>query len=604
MKILLTTLNAKYIHTSLALRYLEQVANRVENVEVMRKEFSINAQLEQVLQEIYLTKPMVVAFSCYIWNVEMIAKIITNLKKIVPQIIIVAGGPEVSHDPVGVMAQIPAIDIIVKGEGEDSFAAVVQALAQYEQNGNNNSSPTHHLAHINNIYWRESQEIRQGQTVVNCGSLDQIPSPYQGDLTEFKEKIAYLETSRGCPFSCSYCLSSVTRGVRYLPLDKIKEQLKELIAAQVKQVKFVDRTFNVHKERAMAIWQFLIAQINEQQSSDINFHFEITGHLLDDEMIAFLKQVPAGLFQFEIGVQSTNEATLKAINRRDNFSILKEKVTAIRAVNNIHLHLDLIAGLPYEDFNSFVNSFNQVMTLEPHRLQLGFLKLLKGAPIRDQIDKYGYVYTEEPPYEVLANKFISYEEILVLKEVEELLEKLYNSHQFHYSMKYMLNIYEHKFDFFIELRDFCQATGKNYRQLKQKDYYELLLLFAQKKMMDKVEMIRQLLTLDLLRMQRITQLPNWTGKKVNQQLSQQLYQILSQDKHKRAIFGEERSGLEYKRLAGQIYLDNFPSEVFSFVFDINLNNAQEKCANNTILFDYGAVSDPIIGGARMLSVEL
>jgi radical SAM superfamily enzyme YgiQ (UPF0313 family) len=614
MKVLLTTLNTRFVHTSLALRYLEESIRTIPGLEAIRSEFTINSHLEDVLGEIFLQKAKVVAFSCYIWNIGLTLQIAANLKKVAPGTVIILGGPEVSHETEKLMQEYSFIDFIVAGEGEEVFPRLLQGLAKFplfpesgqaisfgQLMGGNGVS-------TEGIYWWEGEKVYGTGQAPLIALLDTIPSPYQGNLTEFKEKIAYLEASRGCPFSCSYCLSATLKGVRHFSLDRVKQDLTKLIAAGVKQVKFVDRTFNINKEYALEIWRFILREYTLGGGITVNFHFEISADLLDQEQLDFLAHVPPGLFQFEIGVQSTNPDTLAAINRRSNLTKLQERVRELRRGNNIHLHLDLIAGLPYEDLQSFRKSFNQVISLKPHRLQLGFLKLLKGSPIREQGERFQYVYLSEAPYQVLANKFITYEDLLVLKDMEEVLEKVYNSRQFLYTLDYLLDFHGDKFQLFQDLLSTWQEVqAVKFNQISQKDIYPLLASFGYQKLpKGSGALVKELLKFDLLRQQRLTQLPDWADKKLIPQMGAKLSKLLQDGELSGRLFAG-RDGESMVRLIKQFHLESISHPAAHRIMETAGYRIEADLVNEAgdvlFLFDYGSESHPVMGGARFLPVK-
>lgn len=482
MKVLLTTLNSKYVHSNLALRYLYSVT--FNNFDVSLKEFSINDEMFKILASIADENPDIITFSCYIWNISYIFEICKILKQINPKILTILGGPEVSYDPEELMILHDCIDFIIMGEAEESFPRLLKVLIENEGN----------FCDIGGIAYREEDKIKVHQPPSIVKDLSKIPSPFQGDLSEFENKIVYIESSRGCPYDCSYCLSSTTKGVRYFPLERVKDDLERLIDAKVKQVKFVDRTFNCNKERAMEIWKFLL-----NKNKETSFHFEIVAHLLDDDMIDFLLQVPEGYFQFEIGIQSTNMQTIEAINRKTDFTRVSNVVRRLREKNNIFLHLDLIAGLPYETYERFGISFDDVYNLNPHMLQLGFLKLLKGSKIREEKDVHKYKYMDKPPYEVLENKYISFNEIIKLKRIEEVLEIYKNSGRFEHALEFILkNFYQRPFSLFERLAEYWIKNKLFEKKLGSEEAYEVLMNFYLDNGWNKSEEFREILKLDYI----------------------------------------------------------------------------------------------------------
>lgn len=423
MKVVLATLNAKFIHSSLALRYLKAASQKVTSNTVV-KDYSINNHLLDMAGDIYSESPKVVGLACYIWNIEMTLKLAEIIKKILPNTFLVLGGPEVSYESLGLMREYQYIDCIVLGEGEETFTHLLQKIKNDED-----------FKGIPGVVFRKNEQIISSAPQV-VADLNSIPFPYQDeDMASLKDKIIYYESSRGCPFSCQYCLSSATNGVRFWPLVRVFEDLRFFLRHNVRQVKFVDRTFNARKDYYLPILKFLA-----QQDGETNFHFEIAADLLDEEVLEILQQLPPGRVQFEIGVQSTHEPTLQQIQRRNDWGKISKYVTQIMSYKNIHLHLDLIVGLPFETYELFGRSFNDVYELQPHMLQIGFLKLLRGSGIRQDAAKYGYLFMDTAPYEVLGNQYLDYSQIYQLKIFEELFNQMYNSGRFLHFLPFLIHI--------------------------------------------------------------------------------------------------------------------------------------------------------------------
>lgn len=441
MKIVLATLNAKFIHSSLALRYLRSyVKPHFPSVELA--EYTINDVTLNIVGDLYERKPDIAAFSCYIWNIRETLDVVRNLKKVRPDLPVILGGPEVTYDADEWLRKHPYIDVIVLGEGEQTFLELCQAYADANQNGQ-----VPRLKEVAGIAYRDQDQIRFTMPREQIKDLNTIPSPYEEHLDELNNRVVYFEASRGCPFKCQYCLSSIEDGVRYFDLERVKRDLKRLIDHGVKTIKFVDRTFNIHKKYAMEIFQFLIDHHNGTV-----FQFEITADILKPDVVEFLAEhAPSGIFRFEIGVQSTNDETNRLVQRIQNFDKLSYTVRKIKESGKIAQHLDLIAGLPEEDYLSFRKTFNDVFALRPEELQLGFLKMLRGTGVRARAANHGYVYMEEAPYEVLANNRLSFDDVLKIKRVEDILEKYWNAHRMDHTVEWLIQRhFETPFDFFQE----------------------------------------------------------------------------------------------------------------------------------------------------------
>ena len=437
MRVLLTTLNSKFIHSNLALRYLKASLKHLPLTLIM-DEFTINDHLERVVGDIYRHKPDIIALSCYIWNIRETLMVVESIKKVIPDSVVVLGGPEVSYDSVSLLEENTEVDVLVNGEGEITFPFLIERLM--------NNKP---LDDVEGITYRKAGTIIENRDRTPLSDLDALPFPYEEGFQDLDNRIVYYETTRGCPFQCQYCLSSINPGVRYLSLDRVRKDIKTFIDAGIPQVKLVDRTFNCNPKRARDIFRMIM-----EMGGNTNFHFEICGDLLDDETLDLLKDAPPGLFQFEIGVQSTRVETLEAIRRKTDFDKLSERVKILKGYRNIHLHLDLIAGLPGENYLSFQRSFNDVYKLKPDRLQLGFLKLLKGSGIRKDAEIWEYKYLSQPPYEVLENRDISYGEMLMLKDVEDLVERYYNTHRYTNSLEYLGQLFGG--DYYALYEDFAR----------------------------------------------------------------------------------------------------------------------------------------------------
>ena len=463
MKILLVACNAKYIHSNLAVYDLQAYASDYAD-HIVLKEYTINQQKDDIMRDIYLEHPDVVCVSCYIWNLSFVKELMADLIKILPGADFWAGGPEVSYDAEKFLSENPEFTGVMVGEGEETF----QELSGYYVKKNPEK-----LENITGICYRDGEKIiHNGWRQIM--DLSSIPFIYK-DLSEFKNRIIYYESSRGCPFSCSYCLSSIDKKLRFRDTETVKKELQFFIDNKVPQVKFVDRTFNCKHDHAMAIWKY----INEHDNGVTNFHFEISADLLREEELQEMSTMRPGLIQLEIGVQSTNLDTLKAIHRTMDFEKLKGIVDRIHSFGNIHQHLDLIAGLPYEDYDSFRHSFNDVYALKPQQLQLGFLKVLKGSHMMEMCKEYGIVYKTQEPYEVLSTKWLDYDHVLKLKTVENMVEVYYNSGQFQNTLEYLENFFPDAFSIYERLGSFYMEKGYGDVSHTRMRRYEILLEFLE-----------------------------------------------------------------------------------------------------------------------------
>ena len=463
MKILLVACNAKYIHSNLAVYDLQAYASDYAD-HIVLKEYTINQQKDDIMRDIYLEHPDVVCVSCYIWNLSFVKELMADLIKILPGADFWAGGPEVSYDAEKFLTENSEFKGVMVGEGEETF----KELAGYyvEKNPQN-------LKDMTGICYRDKDQIiHNGWHQIM--DLSSIPFIYK-DLSEFKNRIIYYESSRGCPFSCSYCLSSIDKKLRFRDTETVKKELQFFIDNKVPQVKFVDRTFNCKHDHAMAIWKY----INEHDNGVTNFHFEISADLLREEELQEMSTMRPGLIQLEIGVQSTNPDTIKAIHRTMDFEKLKGIVDRIHSFGNIHQHLDLIAGLPYEDYDSFRHSFNDVYALKPQQLQLGFLKVLKGSHMMEMCREYGIVYKTQEPYEVLSTKWLDYDHVLKLKTVENMVEVYYNSGQFQNTLEYLENFFQDAFSIYERLGSFYMEKGYGDVSHTRMRRYEILLEFLE-----------------------------------------------------------------------------------------------------------------------------
>ena len=501
MKVLLTAVNAKYIHSNLAIYSMKAYAEQkgCPGVEIQLAEYTINQQQDGILRGIYEEKPDLLCFSCYIWNISFVRELIRDVKKILPKTRIWVGGPEVSYDAEDFLKEMPQITGVICGEGEETFAEVVRTYAQWEKQEQEPGK----LADVPGIVYRDGEKLvfTGNRDILN---MDELVFPYE-NLSLFEHKIIYYESSRGCPFSCSYCLSSIDKKLRFRSLLLVKKELQFFLDHQVPQVKFVDRTFNCKKEHAMEIWKY----IKEHDNGITNFHFEIAADLLTEEEIGLIAAMRPGLIQLEIGVQSTNERTLQEIRRKTSFQEICKKVRAVAEGENVHQHLDLIAGLPYEDYKSFQKSFCDVYALRPQQLQLGFLKVLKGAYMEEMADAYGCVYKSGEPYEVLKTEWLTYGEISRLKGIEEMTEVYYNSGQFFYTLEALVKEFPDAFTMYEELADFYKGKGYFAVSHARISRYEILREFLQEKGIQYLEFYDQLMVLDLYARENLKTRPSW-----------------------------------------------------------------------------------------------
>ena len=498
MKILLAACNAKYIHSNLAVYNLKSCSGEYSSGVVV-KEYTINQLRDDILKDIYLEQPDVICFSCYIWNISFVRELVPDLKKILPQVEFWAGGPEVSYDAVEFLKKNPAFFGVMVGEGEETF---------HELAGYYIERKPETLSGIRGVAFRDENK---GRDIVHTGwrelmDLSKVPFAYS-NLTEFKNRIIYYESSRGCPFSCSYCLSSIDKKLRFRDIELVKKELQFFIDNKVPQVKFVDRTFNCKHDHAMEIWRY----ITEHDNGITNFHFEISADLLRAEELALMKTMRPGLIQLEIGVQSTNPQTIKAIRRTMDFEKLKGIVEQIHSFGNIHQHLDLIAGLPYEGYDSFHKSFCDVYALRPEQFQLGFLKVLKGSHMMEMTGEYQILYKDREPYEVLSTAWMTYGEILRLKMVESMVEVYYNSGQFKNTLVFLEKYFDDPFRMYEALGRFYEKKGYSEISHSRMRRYEILMEFAGEQKEIPPEALSDVMLLDLYLRENLKSRPSFAS---------------------------------------------------------------------------------------------
>ncbi|WP_042457378.1 B12-binding domain-containing radical SAM protein [Neobacillus dielmonensis] len=533
MNVICTTLNAKYIHTNLAIRYLKAYAAPEFDIKI--KEYTIKDPILNIVSDLYRQKPSVIGFSCYIWNIEETLKVIDLLKKVDPSITIVLGGPEVSYDTMEWMEKNLNIDFIIIGEGEQTFKQLLTEL-----------SSSKNYRNVYGAAFRENDEI-----VItpqrNKLDLKTLPSPYRflEDIPHLNKRVTYIETSRGCPFNCQFCLSSIEVGVRYFDREKIKEDIRYLMANGAKTIKFVDRTFNISRSYALEMFRFLI----DEHLPGTVFQFEITADIMRPEVIEFLNQeAPKGLFRFEIGVQSTNDDTNELVMRKQNFAKLTRTVTMVKEGRKIDQHLDLIAGLPEEDYASFRKTFNDVFELRPEELQLGFLKMLRGTGVRLRAHEHQYVFMDHSPYEVLSNNVLSFDDIIRIKQVEDVLEKYWNDHRMDTAIEYLVTKgFTSPFDFFQEFGSYWDEQGWARIGHQLEDLFRRLWSFLEEKNHPELEVILGLMKYDYFKSHKYKPRKPWWNASYDKTSRNSIYKEIVE---RPAILGDEfvRLGLEEKEL--------------------------------------------------------
>ncbi|MBC2396502.1 anaerobic magnesium-protoporphyrin IX monomethyl ester cyclase [Clostridium tetanomorphum] len=548
MKVILTAVNSKFIHSNLAIRYLKAYTKDLQ-YDCVLKEFSINDRIERIVQEIIYERPDMVAFSCYIWNIEYVEKISNLIKLINKDIIIVFGGPEVSYDGKSYLKNKDC-DYVIEGEGEECFRELIEYKINY------NKSKIYNIKDIKGIYYLDDDRISYNGKR-NLMDMNKLIFPYSED-ENLDNKIVYYEASRGCPFNCKYCLSSTIHGVRFLDINRVKKELKFFIDKKVRLVKFVDRTFNCNVNFAMDVWKFLI-----EQDTETTFHFEISADILTEEEIKILSRAPKERFQFEVGVQTTNNEILRNINRTANFKDIKEKVEELMGIKNIKQHLDLIAGLPGESYSSFKNSFNDLYTIHSEEIQLGFLKLLKGSKMREEKEKWGMVHSPYPPYEILKTKDISYEELLKLKRVEEMVDKYYNSGKFSTILKYFIDKFETPYDFYHALGEFFYFKGYFSRNISSVDYYKVFLEFNKEIIKEEQEVLKEIIKFDYLRFNKKKWLPEFLYREEDKNMERKI----KEDLINKGIINKYKSINSY-------HIEKFKVDICKFIEDNNIEKGE------------------------------
>lgn len=553
MKVIVTTLNAKYIHTSLSIRYLRAFCR--DDFDIDMTEYTIKDPAMNIVSDLFQRKPDVIGFSCYIWNIEQTFQVVSMLKKVMPDVKIILGGPEVSYDVAEWMETKRDIDFIVFGEGEETFHHLLKEL-QGEQK--------YHFVY--GTAYRKDEKV-----IVNPPrpklDLNSIPSPFyfEEDMADLGKRVTYFETSRGCPFSCQFCLSSIEVGVRYFDIERTKRDIVHLIDHGAKLIKFVDRTFNIKRDYAMEMFEFLI-----ENHRGCVFQFEITADIMRPEVLDYLAEnAPPGIFRFEIGVQSTNDATNDIVQRKQNFAKLSRTVTKVKESGKIDQHLDLIAGLPEEDYDSFRTTFNDVFALEPEELQLGFLKMLRGTGMRNMAEQYGYKYMDHAPYEILENRVLPFADIVRIKRVEDVLEKYWNAHRMDATLRYLIaKEFDSAFDFFQAFGDFWESRGWERIGHQLEDLFTRLQAFLETCKLKNPSVVQSLMKYDFLRNhKRKPRKMWWTYDAAENQLDRRL-RVLAE---KPELAGEAFAarGLDWKQVAKHTVADVLPFDILRFVAEEN-----------------------------------
>ena len=656
MRFLLCGINAKYIHSNLAIFSLKAYADRkkIPGAEIILKEYTINNYVEDILQDLYEAKADVIIFSCYIWNISFVRELAAELKKVSPDVKIWAGGPEVSYAANKFLEQNPAFDLIMQGEGEEVFSELIRLTVEekcrikdvYKQSeskkvlleivekrhsierkqavkeekdiedkhfaGEDNVYPTNYidmskLQKLQGIAVRDfsgeaalgnaESNIENKTKIINTGfatlmDMDMIPFVYE-DFHLFEHKILYYETSRGCPFCCSYCLSSVDKTVRFRSLPIVKKELDAFLEAKVPQVKFVDRTFNCNRQRAIDIWSYLV----EHDNGITNFHFEISSDLLGEEELELFAKMRPGLIQLEIGVQSTNGETVDAIHRHMDLDKLFHYVDRVHALENIHQHLDLIAGLPYENYERFGVSFDDLYAHEPDQLQLGFLKVLKGTVMEEEVKKYNILYRNQPPYEVLGTKWLSYDEIILLKGVEELVELYYNSGQYTLTLKYVVPFFESPFRFYEMFSAWYRGKGYHKLNHNRLEKYNILREFLREHIDENEwDTLDEIMLYDMYLRENVKGRPAWA--KDTAQYKKE-WKALYREQGEKLFPEDVQAGIyDSKRAANQSHIEVFEIDIKKFEQRGQVEKKQVFC-----LFDYSR-RNPLNRAARTVEWEI
>lgn len=573
MKILLVAINAKYIHSNLAVyclkAYAEKNMPQDVNVQIELAEYTINQNRDEILKDIYRRQAEMICFSCYIWNLDYVESMIRDVKKVMKDVIIWAGGPEVSYDSRETLGRLPELTGVMKGEGEKTFAKLCKVY------GKSSETSELSLEQIDGITFRCPDGTICERPWRVPMDLSEVPFVYH-DMKKFENKIIYYETSRGCPFSCSYCLSSIDKRLRFRSLDLVFNELQFFLDHKVPQVKFVDRTFNCKHDHVMAIWKY----IQEHDNGITNFHFEVAADLLNDEEIRLIRQMRPGLIQLEIGVQSTNTDTIREIRRTMRLEEVREHVARIKEKGNIHQHLDLIAGLPYEDIKSFRKSFDDVYSMRPDQLQLGFLKVLKGSYMQEMQQEYELRYKDEPPYEVLSTKWLPYSDVIELKGIEEMVEIYYNSGQFTHVVEALVENYASAYQMYQDLWQYYEEHDYMGIQHRRSARYEIVLDFVKEKYPEQADVMRELLTYDYYLRENAKSRPEFAGEDAtDKRFVRAFYE--EEEKERKHLPGYEQ--FDRNQMRKMTHLEYFPHMGKMLLFDYKFRNPLNQEARTCMI---------------------
>ncbi len=570
MKFLLTAINAKYIHSNPAIYSLRGYAGETLRQYIELAEYTINQPLQNILADIYYRKPDVIGFSCYIWNWSMVQELLAELPKLLPDTDIWLGGPEITYGALEILEKYPQTTGIIVGEGEATFKELLEC---YVDAGDLNKNDLKKIAGLclPDGYTRPRE----------LTDMDKLPFLYE-DLKPFANKVIYYESGRGCPYRCSYCLSSVDKQVRLRDISVVKRELQFFLDNKVPQVKFVDRTFNCNRNHAMEIWRY----IYENDNNVTNFHFEISADILQEDEIQLLNKMRPGLVQLEIGVQSVNQLTIKAVDRIMNIERLERIVQELHRGKNIHLHLDLIAGLPYEDYKSFGKSFDRVYAMKPQQLQLGFLKVLKGSPMHEKAQEYGIVYMDKPPYEVLYTKWLSYEDVLRLKHIEEMVELYYNSNQYMHTIPFLERVFSSPFAMYEAMAEFYEGEGYFVNSPARAYRYQVLLRFAERYDEKHTGLYKELLLYDMYLRENLKSRPEFAEDMGDAGVKETIRSFY-QNEEKERLHLPDYAGYDWKQMSKMTHLEPFYYPVWR---QEDLEGIQYSLQKRTpaayILFDY------------------